>query len=168
MKTSKADAQKKSAKKTVKKELQKNLTNKFFEAVKSLGHDAEMIGEDLVLVSKFVAKKIAKKVTGAKKNGGKKVNEVASAVAGAVGKTAEKPTTKGTKKAEKTAMKGAAKPKRVVNSVQVTGLASEEKLAQVLSKPKPAGSVKAKKAEKAPISKSSAPKLTPKKGGATE
>jgi hypothetical protein len=168
MKSTKAEAPKKGSKKAVKKEIQKNLTDKFFEAVRSLGHDAETIGEDLILVSKFVAKKIAKKVGNAKKGAAKKTTEAVAEVAGAGEKVVEKLNAKGTKKAEKSTSKGASKAKRMVNSVQVTGLASEEKLAQVLSKPKLTGDTKQTKSGKAKVLKPSAPKLSSKKSGTTE
>jgi hypothetical protein len=67
MKDNKPENQKKESRKAVKKALEQSLTTKLFEAVKSLGHDAEKIGEDLMLVSKFVAKKISKKVKSDKK-----------------------------------------------------------------------------------------------------
>ena len=67
MKENKPENQKKESRKAAKKALEQSLTSKLFEAVKSLGHDAEKIGEDLVLVSKFVAKKISKRVKGSKK-----------------------------------------------------------------------------------------------------
>ena len=44
-----------------------------FEAVKSLGHNAENIGEDLILVSKFVAKKISKRMKSVKAEDSKDV-----------------------------------------------------------------------------------------------
>lgn len=66
MKANKTDSQKKAARKAEKKALEESLTTKLFEAVKSLGHDAEKIGEDLILVSKFVAKKISKRMKSTK------------------------------------------------------------------------------------------------------
>ncbi len=64
MKESKTEGQNKATRKAAKKALEQSLTAKLVEAVKSLGHDAEKIGEDLILVSKFVAKKISKRVNG--------------------------------------------------------------------------------------------------------
>jgi hypothetical protein len=60
MKVKKSEDQNKETRKAAKKELEQSLTAKLIEAVKSLGHDAEKIGGDLLLVSKFVAKKISK------------------------------------------------------------------------------------------------------------
>jgi hypothetical protein len=163
MKTSKAEAQEKSTKKAAKKELQKNLTDKFFEAVKSLGHDAATIGEDLVLVSKFVAKKISKKVS-SKKAADKKAAPVVDNVPPVHKKGAEKKVAKATKKANKLANKAAGNGKTVLNSGTVTGIASEEKLAQVLAKPANSGNAKATKS-KPTIIKPTAVKLSSKKDG---
>jgi uncharacterized protein YkwD len=165
MKTSKAEAHEKGSKKAAKKELQKNLTNKFIEAVKSLGHDAATIGEDLVLVSKFVAKKISKKMSGGKKDAGKKAAEVVAHVAPTHKKGAVKKAEKAVKKANKSAEKDISKAKTVVNSVQVTGMASEEKLKQVLSKPDTSANGKRTKS-KPTILKPTATKLDSKKDGA--
>jgi len=75
MKANKTDSQKKAAKKAEKKALEESLTTKLFEAVKSLGHDAEKIGEDLILVSKFVAKKISKRMKSTKPEAPKEPKE---------------------------------------------------------------------------------------------
>ena len=136
MKTTKGEVQKKTSKKAEKKELQKNLSTKFFEAVKSLGHDAETIAEDLVLVSKFLAKKIGKKVSSTKKAAAKKPVEVAADATEVVKKVKAKASGKDGKKAAKTS-----KAAQVLDNALVTGIASEEKLAQVL--PKPAAATKA-------------------------
>lgn len=66
MKANKTDNHKKASKKAEKKALEQSLTTKLFDAVKSLGHDAEKISEDLILVSKFVAKKISKRMKSGK------------------------------------------------------------------------------------------------------
>jgi len=142
-----------------KKELQKNLSNKFFEAVKSLGHDAETIAEDLVLVSKFLAKKIGKKVSSTKKAAVKKESEVAVEAAQVL-KTVKR---KATKKDGKKSLK-ASKAAQVLNNTQVTGIASEEKLAQVLPKPAAVTKSTVKKHAK-PTVKASAPKTTTRKSG---
>jgi hypothetical protein len=158
MKTTKAEVQNKTSKKAEKKELQKNLSNKFFEAVKSLGHDAENIAEDLVLVSKFLAKKIGKKVSSTKKAAAKKA-EVATEATEVIKKVKAKATGKDGKKAPK-----GSKAAQVLNNAQVTGIASEEKLAQVL--PKPAASTKSTtKKPKKPIAKASPTKATTRKTG---
>jgi len=135
MKSTKTEVQAKTSKKAEKKELQNNLSTKFFEAVKSLGHDAETIAEDLVLVSKFLAKKIGKKVSSTKKAAAKKPAEVAAQATEVVKKVKTKATGKDGKKAGK-----ASKAAQILNKAQVTGIASEEKLSQVL--PKPAATTK--------------------------
>lgn len=154
MKTTKTEVKKKASKKDEKKELQKNLSNKFFEAVKSLGHDAETIAEDLVLVSKFLAKKIGKKVSGTKKAAGKKTAAVSPETA-EVAKTAKvKATGKNGKKA--------IKAPEVLNNTQVTDIASKEKLAQVMPKPTASTKSPAKKTAK-PAVKASTTKTSSRK-----
>jgi vacuolar-type H+-ATPase subunit H len=165
MKTNKAEAQEKGSKKAAKKELQKNLANKFFEAVKSLGHDAANIGEDLILVSKFVAKKISKKVTSSK-DASKKAAEVLATAVPVHKKKADKKIAKTEKKAGKAASKAVVKEKPAINNVQVTGIASQEKLAQVLSKPAISANGKGTKA-KPTINKPTAAKAPSKKPGTT-
>ncbi len=141
MKAKKQDNSRKVAKKTEKKALEQSLAAKLFEAVKSLGHDAEQIGEDLILVSKFVAKKISKRVKSGKQEevkGAKKQAKEASmskpdeASAEALPSVSPEPTptidtsvkrkTKaaGTpKRAESVLKKVAAKPKATATSVKV-------------------------------------------------
>ncbi|MDB5021292.1 MAG: hypothetical protein JWQ28_2419 [Pedobacter sp.] len=166
MKTSKAEAHEKGSKKAAKKELQKNLTAKFFEAVKSLGHDAANIGDDLVLVSKFVAKKIAKRVSSSKKDGTKKGIDVVANGLPVEKKKSIKKAEKAAKKAGKTVVKAVAEEKPLVNTAKVTGLASEEKLAQVISKSAPDSNGKRTK-PKPTLLKPSATKISSKKGGTT-
>jgi len=132
MKNSKAEDQKKAEKKAAKKELEKSITAKFFEAVKNLGHDAEQIGEDLVLVSKFVAKKIGKKLSSAQKKAGEKVLDAVPEVGQ---KTAS--VKKDVKKTESAIKKVTAKTKPVISSVKVEAIATAEKAAKVMEKPSP-------------------------------
>jgi 5'-3' exonuclease len=65
MKTDKAKtsvkAKTKSAKQVVKKQLEISITNKFLEALKGLGHDADKFSKDIKKTSKELAKKLAKK-----------------------------------------------------------------------------------------------------------
>lgn len=51
----------KTAKQVVKKELEASITNKFLEALKSLGHDADKFSKDIKKTSKELAKKLARK-----------------------------------------------------------------------------------------------------------
>jgi len=144
MKANKPDSSKKISKKAEKKALEQSLTAKLFEAVKSLGHDAEKIGEDLVLVSKFVAKKIAKRVKPSKQEEVKaakkqaKCPKPAVAVEKAASETSELSSTeqnpqsipagdlkgkpkpaRAPKKTEALLKKVAAKPKAMVTSVDM-------------------------------------------------
>jgi hypothetical protein len=144
MKVNKPDSTKKTSKKAEKKALEQSLTAKLFEAVKSLGHDAEKIGEDLVLVSKFVAKKISKRVKPVKqetvKAGKKQLKKVtvpavpdtnhvedtlkisSEPKAGLAKRDDSKVKPKSTrapKKSEAVLKKAAAKPKATVSSVKV-------------------------------------------------
>jgi hypothetical protein len=137
MKNNKAEAPVKESKKAVKKALEKSLADKFFEAVKSLGHDAEQIGGDLVLVSKFVAKKIAKKVGNTEKDAAKKAGKAAEAAVSA--------TVKEAKEVKKTASKGL---KKVEKEVKKT---SDEKVKPLIAKPTlPAVTTAVKPATKIP------------------
>lgn len=65
MKTDKAKttvkAKSKSAKQVVKKQLEVSITNKFLDALKSLGHDADRFSKEIKKTSKELAKKLAKK-----------------------------------------------------------------------------------------------------------
>jgi uncharacterized protein YbjQ (UPF0145 family) len=151
MKNNKAEAPVKESKKAAKKALEKSLTDKFFEAVKSLGHDAEQIGGDLVLVSKFVAKKIAKKVASKGKDVEKKA---AKAIDAAVPVTA-----KVAKEAKKTMSNGI---KEVVTDVKE---AKTKNTKPVVAKPTvPASTTAVKpatKIEKAVPQKTTAKKIKP-------
>lgn len=152
MKSNKTAGKNKDPQKAAKKELQQNLSDKFFEAVKSLGHDAEKIGGDLMLVSKFVAKKLSKKISGGKKEGVKKVAELLPEKPSANKKdgSAKKVPVKGVKKAQKVVQKASANIKPVVNSVKVAAIASEDKLKEAIERPSPSGDVKVARAEKPP------------------
>lgn len=61
MKTNKSKSEKRTANKGAKKQIEKSLTEKFFEVVKTLGHNAEDIAEDIAKAGKAVAKKLSKK-----------------------------------------------------------------------------------------------------------
>ena len=52
MKTSKPRVQKKAAKKIVRKQFEKSLSDKIFETVKHVGQDAERIGDEIAMISK--------------------------------------------------------------------------------------------------------------------
>ncbi len=149
MKSKKTAAKNKDPKKSAKKELQQNLSDKFFEAVKSLGHDAERIGEDLMLVSKFVAKKLSKKIPGAKKEAGKKVADVVPETPLRTKKESDgrKPAIKGVKKAQKVVQKASTKVKPVAHSVKVAPITSEDKLSPAIAKPARSGDTKATKSQ---------------------
>ncbi|WP_395626360.1 hypothetical protein [Daejeonella sp.] len=54
-------ADKKTAQKTVKKELEISITHKFLDALKGLGYDAENFSKEVKKTSKELAKKISKK-----------------------------------------------------------------------------------------------------------
>ncbi|TDO24342.1 hypothetical protein [Pedobacter duraquae] len=147
MKNSKAEVQKKAEKKAAKKELEKSLTAKFFEAVKNLGHDAEQIGEDLVLVSKFVAKKIGKKLGSTKK----KVEENATDGVPAIAKkaaSAKREVKKDIQKTKQAIKKVTAKAKPVISSVKVEAIATAEKAAKLITKPVASTTAKVTKATK--------------------
>jgi hypothetical protein len=137
MKSNKTAVKDKDLKKATKKELQQSLSNKFFEAVKSLGHDAERIGDDLILVSKFVAKKLSRKATPGKKAAVEEVKGVVSDKPAAKKKQADviKPAIKGAKKAHKVVQKASASAKSVVNSVKVAPIDSEGNLKEAIAKP---------------------------------
>ena len=96
MKTNKTKPNKSVSKKTAKKQLEHSLTERFLEAVKGLGHNAEMIGEDIAKVSKVVAKKLSKKFQEVKLAVGHKLEEV---------KAEKKPVAKKVKMAKKDAQK---------------------------------------------------------------
>jgi hypothetical protein len=165
MKSNKTAGKNKDPKRAAKKELQQNLSDKFFEAVKSLGHDAEKIGEDLMLVSKFVAKKLSKKISGGKKEALKKVAEVLPEKPSAAKREPEvkKIAVKGVKKAQKVVQKASARVKPVAHSVKVAAIASEDKLKQAIAVPAAASDVKVAKAEKPGGMKDSVAKRSKKK-----
>ncbi|MFA6944990.1 MAG: hypothetical protein WC220_03725, partial [Pedobacter sp.] len=52
---------KKQTKRSVKKELEASISDKFFEAMKSLGHDADNFSKEIKKTSKLLAKKLAGK-----------------------------------------------------------------------------------------------------------
>jgi hypothetical protein len=110
MKVKKSEDQNKETRKAAKKELEQSLTAKLIEAVKSLGHDAEKIGGDLLLVSKFVAKKISK-------NANKEVVQKAEEIAKDLKKAQPTNLSKATKgTGQKNAAKISADPKKVIVS----------------------------------------------------
>ena len=76
MKTNKSKSQKKPTKKAVKKQIEHTLTERFLEAVKGLGHNAELIAEDVAKLSKVAAKKLAKKFQDVKSAVAHKIDDV--------------------------------------------------------------------------------------------
>lgn len=138
MKTKKSKPQKKVSRKTVKKHIEKSLSDKFFEAVKGLGHNAEVIADDISVLSKAAAKKLAKKFTKVKSLVGDKIESVI-----ATGKTpqkkvklAKKDASKLMKKVDKSVTKvvkkAVKKAKPLTSSVKVQKIASEKKAAAAL------------------------------------
>src|SRR5690349_2889812 len=111
MKTNNSKVQKKDAKKAVKKELEKSLREKFLEVVKHLGHDAERIGKDIEIASKFVAKKLSKKFKDVKSVVENKIDEATSSKEPVAKKVeaVKKSAVKGTKSAGKVVQKAVAK-----------------------------------------------------------
>ncbi|ALL07428.1 hypothetical protein AQ505_19195 [Pedobacter sp. PACM 27299] len=79
MKGKKSRVEKKVAKSAAKKQLEKSLSEKFFEVVKHLGHDAEKIGDDIAKASKVVAKKLSTKFLEVKEAVNQKLEEAAKA-----------------------------------------------------------------------------------------
>ena len=120
MKASKTESQKKTSKKAEKKALEQHLVAKLYEALKSFGHDAEKIGEDLVLVSKFVAKKISKRMKSTKQESlkppkTKKAEAVKSKVIKSPGSSNHTEP-----KDEVVLKKSAIKPEAVASSIKVS------------------------------------------------
>lgn len=148
MKASKTESQKKTPKKAEKKALEQSLTAKLFEAVKSLGHNAENIGEDLILVSKFVAKKISKRMKSAKAEDSKEVKT----------KKVSVPKSK-TAKSSKSSKQSELQPEVLAKKAPAKPRPLEEPESLKVTKP----IAKATKRAKAPA-KSSKPNTDPEKG----
>ena len=172
MKANKPESINKTSKKAEKKALEQSLTAKLFEAVKSLGHDAEKIGEDLILVSKFVAKKISKRVKSQKqeavKAGKKQVKKVTVPIVSdtdPVDNATTKPKSpRAPKKSEAVLKKVAAKPKATVSSVKVNTDPFVEEFAADVEEVKPiTPAVKTAKVSK-PASKKTKPASGDDKG----
>ena len=168
MKTDNPKVQKKVAKKAAKKELELNLTQKFFEAITHLGHDAEKIGADVAKAAKSVAAKLSKKFTEATQKTEKKAAKVKLVEKNAFEKTKDikMTTVKGAKKAQKEVEKAVAKAKPVVNSIKVAPIATEEKAADLIA-PKPSSNIKAtavKRTVTSSVPAKSAAKPTTKQG----
>ena len=77
-KTDKLKPAKKSVKKAAKKQLEQSLSEKFLEAIKSLGHNAEAMATEVAKASKRITKKIGKAIIGTKETAAKKIEEVAT------------------------------------------------------------------------------------------
>lgn len=139
MKTNKSKPQKKTVKKAAKKQIELSLTEKFLAAVKSLGHDAEVIAEDIAKASKSAAKKLSKKFTEVKASVADKIDDVTSPkeIKTKKVKLGKKDTSKLMKKVDKSVTKvvkkAVAKAKPVANSVKVGGLATVEETKDVVS-----------------------------------
>lgn len=67
MKTNNSITSKKKSKKMFKKQLAKTLKERFIDTVLTLGHNVEIIADDIKKMSKVAAKKITKKLKPAKK-----------------------------------------------------------------------------------------------------
>ncbi|SFH47890.1 hypothetical protein [Pedobacter insulae] len=164
MKTNKAKSAKGSSKRTTKKELEHSLKVRFLEAVKSLGHNAEVIGDDIAKASKFVAKKLSKKFKGLKEAVEQKLEEVKADKKPAAKKVkmAKKDAQKLVKKVDKTVSKvvkkAAKKANPALSSVKVAAIATEKKAEEII-KPEVTTATKAK----APVKRVAAkPKVAPK------
>jgi len=149
MKANKTESQKKASKKEAKKALEQSLTTKLFEAVKSLGHDAEKIGEDLILVSKFVAKKIAKRV---------KTTEIETPSSLSLSEVKHK---KKDSKIKKSAKSKVAEPNIPVNTKATADLQNQKAVVQEVKRTNPV--VKATKPIETAVKKTPARKTPAKK-----
>ena len=136
MKANKPKAQKKDAKKVAKKELERSLTSKILEVVKHFGQDAERVGKDVELVSKFLVKKLSKKFKDVKSAMETSVDEspIPAIVEEKVA-AVKKSTVKVSKTAKKVVEQASKKAKPVVQSVKMAAIATEEKAAEAIAKP---------------------------------
>lgn len=158
MKTNKTKPQKKTTKKAVKKQIEQSLTDRFLEAVKGLGHNAELIADDVAKLSKAAAKKLSKKFKEVKQAVSDKIDDAKATkkpVAKKV-KLAKKDASKLVKKVDKTVSKvvkkAVSKAKPLATSVKVEGIATAEKAAAAIKAP----------IKKAPVKRAPAQKVAPK------
>jgi hypothetical protein len=138
MKTNKIKPQKKASLKAVKKKLEKSLADKFIEAVKGLGHNAEDIAVDIAKLSRVAAKKLSKKFQEVKSVVEQKIDDVSTAkdTASKKIKLGKKETSKLMKKVDKSVTKvvkkAVAKSKPVATSVKVQEIASAQSAAAAI------------------------------------
>lgn len=134
-KADKTKGKKKTAKKAVKKQIEQSLTEKFLEAVKGLGHNAELIADDIAKASKVAARKLSKKFKEVKEAVVHKIEDLKTPdEAVAAPAKAVKTAGKAVKKATKTVKKVAGKAVPAVSSVKVDSMASEQKVASAMTK----------------------------------
>lgn len=138
MKANKIKPQRKITKKVVKKNIEKSLTDKFLTAVKDLGHNAEVIAEDIANLSKLAAKKLAKKFKDVKIAVEHQIEEVKPSAQKV--KLDKKNTSKLLKKVDKSVAKvvkkAVNKTKPVASSVKVKEINSEENVAAAINSSK--------------------------------
>ncbi|MFP5079813.1 hypothetical protein [Pedobacter sp. JCM 36344] len=136
MKVNKPKAQKKDAKKAAKKELENNLSSKIFEVLKHFGQDAEKVGKDIELVSKFIVKKVSKKFKDVKSVVAAKIEEAtAKPVVETKSTAVKKDAVKVSKTVKKAVEKAVKKAKPVTQSVRVATIATEKRAAKAIAKP---------------------------------
>ncbi|MBM3402371.1 MAG: hypothetical protein FJY21_08705 [Bacteroidetes bacterium] len=139
---------KKQTKRGVKKELESTISEKFFEALKSLGHDADKFSKEIKKTSKVLAKKLAVKYNEVKHSVEDKIESKAK-----IAKS--KTVAKAGVPAGKSVVSAVKKAKKVV--ARVTKAAVKEKLPRLvttgsgLTKP---GVKNPKKSTPSPVSKS--------------
>jgi hypothetical protein len=118
MKANNAKVQKKAAK----KDLENSLAEKFLEVVKSLGHDAANISEDISIASKAFAKKLLKSVIEVKDSSKSKADS-----------TKTKKQSKEVKQVKKTLEKAIKNLNPVAQSVKVVAIVSAENAAKAIA-----------------------------------
>jgi hypothetical protein len=130
MKTNKIKPQKKAAQKAIKKHIQQSLTEKFIESVKGLGHNAELIAEDIAKLSKVAARKLSKKFQLVKSAVENKLEDVSGNAPAKKIKLAKKDASKLMKKVDKSVTKVVKKAvkraKPVATSVKVSGITTAQ------------------------------------------
>lgn len=138
MKTNKTKTLKKANKKLAKKQLEQSLSERFFEAVRGIGHNAEIIADDIAKLSKAAAKKLAKKFEEVKIAVEHKLEEqqpIKTKKVKLAKKDAQKLMKKVDKSVSKVVKKAVKKSTPATASVKVEPINSADKVATTLKAP---------------------------------
>lgn len=134
MKTNKAEISRRKANKNARKELAQNLAEKFLDIINRMGHNPNLVADEVGKLGKTLAKKLSKNMEEAEQAIASEMEKIAKAKKHAGKTMAKKPATKAEKAVNK-AIKKAKKTAKPASSVKVNGINSVEKAERAINQP---------------------------------